>query len=200
VRSLLAHPALFELFSRAVGAENIRSIYVRDFVRPREGDRILDIGCGPADILSHLPRVEYFGFDISPRYIESARNRFGDRGRFFCENVSAESLSREQAGSFDISLAMGVLHHLDDGEAVSLFETAKRALKPGGRLVTFDGCYVPGQARLARYLLSRDRGRFVRDRDAYVSLARRVFGEVRSTVRHDLLRIPYTHIILECAK
>jgi SAM-dependent methyltransferase len=200
MRSLLSHPALFELFSRLVGAEHIRSVYVRDFVRPKEGDRVLDIGCGPADILPHLPRVDYFGFDISPRYIDSARKRFGERGRFFCENVSAESLSRDQAESFDIALASGVLHHLTDDEATSLFQTARRALRPGGRLVTFDGCYEPGQSPFARYLLSKDRGRHVRDRAGYVSLAQRVFGDVRATVRHDLLRIPYTHIILECPK
>ena len=54
-----------------------------------------------------------------------------------------------------IVLAIGVVHHLDDAEAVKLFQLAHAALKSGGRLVTMDGCYVPKQSRVARHLLAR---------------------------------------------
>ena len=95
-------------------------------------------------------------------------------------------------------LATGVLHHLDDDRAVSLFNLARRALKPGGRLVTYDGCFVAGQPKLARFVVSRDRGQYVRESAEYAKLAAQVFTQVRSFVRHDLLRIPYTHVILQC--
>ncbi len=39
---------------------------------------------------------------------------------------------------------------------------ARAALRPGGRLVTADGCYLDGQSRIARLLLKMDRGRHVR--------------------------------------
>ena len=96
-------------------------------------------------------------------------------------------------------LAAGVLHHLDDTRAVSLFNLARKALKPGARLVTFDGCFVAGQPKLARFVVSRDRGQYVRESAEYAKLAEQVFPQVRSFVRHDLLRIPYTHVILQCA-
>jgi hypothetical protein len=91
------------------------------------------------------------------------------------------------------------LHHLADDEALALLRLARAALKPGGRFVTFDGCLVDGQSAFARFLLRRDRGRFVRHRDDYLRLASRVFPNVTASVRHDLLRLPYTHIILECS-
>jgi hypothetical protein len=91
-----------------------------------------------------------------------------------------------------------VLHHLDDSHALSLFKLARRGLKPGGRLVTYDGCFVAGQPKLARFVVSRDRGQYVRESAEYAKLASLVFPEVRSFVRHDLLRIPYTHVILQC--
>ena len=99
---------------------------------------------------------------------------------------------------FDVVIAHGVLHHLDDDAAATLFGVARRALKPGGRLVTFDGCFAEGQSALARLFLSLDRGRHVRSRDAYERLARGEFDQVESFVRHDLIRIPYTHLIMEC--
>ncbi|MCR4304645.1 MAG: class I SAM-dependent methyltransferase [Gallionella sp.] len=200
LKSILEQPFVYKLFSALVGAQYSISTFVNQYVRPAAGDRILDIGCGPGKILDHLPQVDYFGFDFSPSYIGSANRRYGHRGQFFCQRVSEAQVFLEQPESFDIVLAIGVLHHLDDAEALQLFEIAWRALKKGGRLVTYDGCYVRGQSRAATYLLSRDRGQFVRDEQGYTSLARSSFDEVRASVRHDLLRIPYTHIIMECVK
>lgn len=193
---LLTFPSVYRLFRAIVRGDGCR-IYVSEYVRPVPGEKLLDIGCGPGDILEDLPAVDYLGFDINPKYVEAAQNRFGHRGRFFCGDVGLTAIDKE-AGSFDRVLATGVLHHLDDNQAISLFKLARRALKPGGRLVTYDGCFVAGQAKLARFVVSRDRGQFVRECAEYVKLAAQVFPEVRSFVRHDLLRIPYTHVILQC--
>jgi len=32
--------------------------------------RVLDIGCGPGNILKLMPDTEYVGFDLNPHYIE----------------------------------------------------------------------------------------------------------------------------------
>ena len=73
------------------------------------------------------------------------------------------------------------------------------ALSAKGRLVTYDGCYVPDQSRIARWLLRNDRGQYVRTRDAYEKLAGSAFARVEPHLRHDMLRIPYTHLILRCS-
>lgn len=198
IKSLLAFPFLYATLMAALGAWRARSTYVEEYVRPHVGLRVLDIGCGPGDILEHLPEIDYLGFDMNPKYVNSATRMFGGRGRFICSRVGEMAVS--EAGSFDLALATGVLHHLGDDEALKLFRLAQEALKPGGRLVTFDGCFEHGQSKIAQYLLSKDRGQFVRTKDEYVRLASKVFGDVKVSIRHDLLRIPYTHIILECTK
>lgn len=177
-----------------------RERYVREFIRPFPGCRILDIGCGPADILAHLPPSigEYVGFDMNPAYIEAARRRWGGRGTFHCSRVEAATLPAPDA--CDIVLANGIVHHLDDAETRRLFDIAHRALKPGGRLLTYDNVYLERQHWFARWLIARDRGKAVRTREAYEALARSRFGRVDSTILHDTLRVPYTILIMCCTK
>jgi SAM-dependent methyltransferase len=166
-------------------------------VAPRPGDRILDIGCGPGDVVDFLPEgVHYVGFAESDTYLRSARKRFGHRAEFYCERVGDKQL--QELASFDIVLAFGVLHHLDDTRALQLFRLAHQALKPGGRLFTIDGCYLQGQSFLARWLLNKDRGKNVRSEGGYRALADAVFSDVCPSLHHRLFRVPYTILVLEC--
>lgn len=195
--SILSFPTGYRLFQRLVRGD-VGERYVAEYVKPRPGDKVLDIGCGPGDMLGVLPGVDYVGLDISPEYIEAAKRRFGAAGRFYCTDVGLATIEDER-GQFDLVLATGVLHHLDDERASRLFELASMALRPGGKLITYDGCYVPGQSRLARWVLSRDRGKFVRSQEEYVRMASTHFSKIQPHVRHDLLRIPYTHLIMFCS-
>jgi len=195
--SVLKIPAAYRLFRWLVGGKSAWNNYLADYVKPATGEKILDLGCGPADVLNYLPAVNYTGLDISPEYINSAKKRFGARGRFLCGDAGLATIEAER-GHFDLVLATGVVHHLDDAQAAGAFALARRVLRPAGRLITYDGCYVPQQSRFARWLLARDRGKFVRTREDYLRLASAHFGRVETYLRHDLLRIPYTHLIMRC--
>lgn len=195
---ILSLPAGYRLLRRAVGGGDLWRAYLDEYVKPIPGEKVLDIGCGPADVLRHLPQVDYTGLDYSQKYIDSALARFGGRGRFWCSDVSRVALELER-GTFSLALATGVVHHLNDQQAADLFGLARLALGPNGRLITFDGCYVPGQSRVARWMLAHDRGKFVRARAEYERLASAAFSKVEGHLRHDLLHIPYTHLIMRCA-
>lgn len=188
----------YRTFGALIGANGFRSTYVKQYVRPRAGDKVLDIGCGPGDILGYFPSVNYIGFDTNAEYIQAARKRFGQRGSFH-----QQAITRELVGSFsncDLVMANGLLHHLGDNECLALFELAHAALKNGGRLITLDGVFAPHQSRLARYLVSRDRGRFVRTEREYVALGQQVFANIKPHILNGQLRIPYTHLVMECEK
>lgn len=196
-RSVLATPAVYQLWTKAVGSHKFVNYLVNEHIRPKTDSRVLEIGCGPGTMVPSLPQSGYLGFDLSPEYIEQARKRF-PKAQFLCERVSQFSLTKTQ--EFDVAIAIGIVHHLDDAEAVQLFQIAYAALKPNGRLVTVDGVFTKDQSAAARYLLSRDRGEHVRSQDEYVRIATQVFHDVKPIVRNDLLRIPYTHLILECVR
>jgi SAM-dependent methyltransferase len=197
IRSVLAAPQAYQLWWNAVGGPAWAKVLVNEYIRPSAGARILEIGCGPGTILRYLPQSEYLGFDLSSRYIDLARKRF-PQAKFVCERVSQFSLAAP--GNFGVVLALGIVHHLDDAEAKQLFQIAHDALRPGAKLVTVDGVWTDDQSAATRWLLARDRGEHVRSEREYVSIASQVFGDVRPSVRHDLLRIPYSHLILECIR
>src|SRR5579884_2353919 len=136
IRSVLALPQAYQFFFNVIGAPERSRILVRDYIHPQPGDRILEIGCGPGTIVPYLPETEYVGFDLSEEYIEQARRKF-PRAKFVCERVSQYTLPQRQY--FDVVLALGIVHHLDDSEALQLFSISREALKPGGKLVTLDG-------------------------------------------------------------
>lgn len=197
IRSVLSHPIVYDTLQNFLGAKKFRAFFSESMIRSRYSDRILDLGCGTAEILDFMPEVEYIGYDISSQYIEAAKRRFGPRGNFEARIATEDEVSR--GVPFDIVLALGVLHHLDDETAVTLMRTAHAALKPGGRLVTLDPVFEGGQSPLARFLISKDRGQNVRDQAGYENLARHSFQNVRTTVRHQSW-IPYTHCFIEAVK
>ncbi len=198
IYKLLSPAWAYSLFQDLVGARWARQEFVEHYVRPQHGTRVLDIGCGTGEIVTVLPEVSYVGYDLSSAYIEKARAIFGDRGTFCVGDVG--EMSSALSGKFDIVLAMGLLHHLDDHQALQLFSTAYEVLASGGRIISIDPAFADGQNRFASWMISRDRGRNVRTEAELLRLATRQFPETKSVLRHDLLRIPYTHIILECSR
>ena len=195
---LLGIPSIYRFFQGVVGRDK-GHLRVAQLLAIQPGEKVLDIGCGTADILQHLPDgIDYRGFDTSEAYIAAARARFGNRGSFSVQTVPLDpsALPRQM----DVVIALGVLHHLTDKEAAAMFAAARQVLRAGGRVLTIDGAYVAGQNPIARLLLWLDRGRFVRSPEQYAAIAQRSFSKVGTRVLHDLLRLPYTHCFVEAIK
>lgn len=197
LRSLLSLPLFYKGLQSLLGAYRYRRIITREYLLNDSPASIIDIGCGPCDILEYIPpETQYIGVDSSRQYIESAVKRFDDRGTFMCLPVDA--INTDNLPKVSCIIATGLLHHLDDEEVTGLCATAKSLLQDDGKFITVDPTFVAGQNFIAKTLISNDRGQNVRSPEAYRSLASEIFASVRADVRHDLLYVPYTHAILEC--
>jgi SAM-dependent methyltransferase len=197
-RRALTLAPVYRIAQRLVGARKSMAYLARDVIKARPGDCVVDIGCGTADLLEHLPAVNYVGFDPNGDYVTSVQARYRERSdtTVFEAAIGDDGLTDRLPERADVVLAIGVLHHLDDelaGEALAL---ARRVLAPGGRFVAFDGGLVEGQPRMARALVVRDRGQHVRTLEETTRIVRRAFPSANVAVRHDLLHVPYTHFIV----
>lgn len=195
VRSILSYPRIYDTFQNLMGGRK-RGAFVDEFVRPEPGYRLLDVGCGTSQVLHFIPEgVEYWGYDTSPEYIAAAKKRYGNRGHFVCGELDRGEL--DNLPKFDVVLACGLIHHLNDDLAQDLLRLAHCALRPNGRFVAIEPCFAQGQNPIARFIITHDRGRHVRDENEYRRLAEPIFQQVSGVVRHRAW-IPYTHWIMEC--
>ncbi|ROR34718.1 class I SAM-dependent methyltransferase [Inmirania thermothiophila] len=116
---------------------------VCDVVRP--GDRVLDLGCGPANQLALVaalnPQTHFLGVDLSAEMLARAEARIAERG---LANVALRrgditELRGLEDGSVDAVISTVVLHHLPDEAALArCFAEIARVLRPGGGIYLVD--------------------------------------------------------------
>ncbi|MEZ5333075.1 MAG: glycosyltransferase [Thermoanaerobaculia bacterium] len=114
--------------------------WMADAIRPRVGERVLEVGAGIGNVTVWLlPRERYVATDTNPHYLTYLRN-FAT-GKPYLE-IRAADLSRAAdfsawQGSFDTVVCLNVLAFLED--PVEALRTLHDSLVPGGRLLL----YVP---------------------------------------------------------
>jgi SAM-dependent methyltransferase len=104
---------------------------------PRDGDRVLDVGCGFGDTTLRLaelvgPSGSVLGVDVAPRFIEAAREEAAGipNVRFEVTDVQAS----EFAETFDYVFSrFGTMFF---ASPVAALRNVRRAVVPGGRLVS----------------------------------------------------------------
>jgi SAM-dependent methyltransferase len=194
LNQILRHPQIYQCFQQAGGFFGARVRSIEAYLSLKPGDHVIDVGCGPGFIVSHLPAgIRYDGIDIDHAYIGYAQHRFSSIGSFHCSQFDNDIAAR--LGPADVIMMNGLLHHLDDDAAVTVLHVACKSLKPGGVLFTLDGCFRDGQSQVAKWLLRSDRGRFVRTEAGYRRLLGTALANIRTYIREDLSLIPYTFVI-----
>jgi SAM-dependent methyltransferase len=142
-----------------------------DRVKATASDVILDVGCGTGDALRYLKVFSsYHGFDTDEGAIRAARKAHSKRSSvsFQCQPCTSEDVALLQPTEV---LLCGLLHHVPDEVALSLF-SAFKASKRLKRIVTSDIVFLPGDT-VSNLLARFDRGRFCRSRHEFEGLVTR---------------------------
>lgn len=103
---------------------------------PREGERLIDVGCGCGDTTMELARRvgsggAVLGADISAPMLEIARRRAEAQGLSWASFVQADAQAHDFPAADGAFSRFGVMFFADPAAA---FANIRRALRPGGRL------------------------------------------------------------------
>ncbi|WP_271169175.1 bifunctional 2-polyprenyl-6-hydroxyphenol methylase/3-demethylubiquinol 3-O-methyltransferase UbiG [Hansschlegelia plantiphila] len=123
------NPARVAIFRDAISARF--SLDARS-MRPLEGLRVLDVGCGAGVLSEPLARLgaEVTGIDPAPELVAVAERHARDQAlSIFYRAAAAETLVAEGA-SFDVVVASEVVEHVVD--APDFVATIGRLVRPGG--------------------------------------------------------------------
>ena len=96
--------------------------------------RVLDAGCGSGEhaLLAAARGADAVGVDVSPRAIERARRKAGERGLTVRFEV-ADALSLGELGlTFDTVIDSGLFHVFDDADRARYVTSLAAVLAPGG--------------------------------------------------------------------
>jgi len=193
---LFGIPVVYQTFQKWAAGQH-SAILARDYIDSTSTFKVLDVGCGPADIVEHIEYGEYVGLDLNPKYISTAQRKIYPNATFICADL--DKLHSYNFGKFDRIILLGVLHHLSDTQVLKLLDTLTKHLAADGKLVTCDPAIETGQSRLARFLVTHDRGKFVRSSSQYREMLQQSFEVDSSDVRHDTLRVASTQFITSCS-
>ena len=145
-------PEVFHHHPRGVvrWVEHRRASAVINSVNANPEDRILDVGCGAANILAQLPRGKRLGVDLSRFMVERARERLKSDAEVMLGD--AEQLPFPSQ-SFDRVIASSLFSHVLHPDKVAA--EIKRVVKPGGRIIVSvsDEAQIEKGLRWAKALL-----------------------------------------------
>jgi ubiquinone/menaquinone biosynthesis C-methylase UbiE len=134
--------------------EPIASWFHARFPRLAAGTRLLDIGCGTADVTIRLvhayPGITALGIDGSEAMLQFGRDlvtKAGLTSRIALERRYFPDAALDAAG-FDAVTANNLLHHVSD--ATSFWRAARRCAKPGAPVMVADLRRPPDPAAAAR--------------------------------------------------
>ena len=194
VYNLLSNTFFYSLVQKVMSGTSFRKKIVKKYIT-KHNVKVLDIGCGPAEILDTLPKIKYYGFDINPIYINSAKKKYENKGKFFCKKFTNKNT--KYLPKFDHVLLLGILHHLSDKEINTLMPNIKKVLKKKGNIITLDNIFIHKQNFIAKFLIQMDKGENVRSRKGYLNILKNHFKRINSKIYHQKF-IPYTWFVANC--
>ena len=106
---------------------------------------LVDIACGTGGFLAELrhnwPDLNLAGLDISPPYLERARNRGPAVDTIEFIQGNAERIPLPD-GSWDLVTCVYLFHELPRGVRETVMHEMVRLLRPGGRLILLDSLQI----------------------------------------------------------
>ena len=91
--NFINNPIIYQVIQKLMSGNSFREKFLKENVKDKNL-KILDIGCGSAEILNYIPVNEYYGYDIDPNSIQVAKkNHPYENCHFFNKKFEKKKIS-----------------------------------------------------------------------------------------------------------
>lgn len=207
IRKALSLGIMYKTVQFVFSEKNSKKYILEEIVQPAGEDcRLLDIGCGPGNLISFMPEtVDYIGFDVNPNYIETAQAANASRAKtdfVLAETSDMFTHANLPDNSVDVAIVHGVFHHVNDGIASEMLDLAAKKLKKGGVMLTLEPLWFQDQSGFRKWLMSKDRGKNIKqeaDWKRFYADNASDWAEIQYDIRGDLIRF-YDLLVTKLSK
>ena len=195
--NLINNPIVYKFVQKIMSGTSFRKKIIQTNIKKRNLN-ILDIGCGPAEIIDYIPSCKYYGFDIDKRSINYAKKKYNNKNyHFFCKKFRSREIRK--LPQFDFVILFGIMHHLKNSQVNDILKLCKKKMKKNSKLLTEDPIFIKNQNLIAKFLIKNDRGTNVRKQTEYVALLKSHFTKISFKISHQIFS-PYTWFTTICKK
>ena len=122
--NLINSPIIYKTIQKLMRGTQFRKSIIEKNIK-QDNVNILDIGCGPAEIIEYIPNANYYGYDIDKRSIRYAKRKFLKKNYHFY-NRSFDQHELKKLPKFDFIILFGIMHHLDNIQVNSILRLCKK--------------------------------------------------------------------------
>jgi SAM-dependent methyltransferase len=196
LKKVLEIPLLYNCFQYGTGYYKFMVQKVSDTLDEINPTSIIDLGCGPGMLLQkRIIKNNYLGIDISSKYTTQAKmnaKKLPIQSLFETKEVEKVNYGKysDFLGGGPVFLALGLFHHLPNEELKLLLDQIKKT-QSNAQILSIDPVFIDDQDFVSKYIVSQDRGKFVRHKNDLVEiLLRDSFKPKKLEVSKEFTRLP----------
>lgn len=198
MKRLLNYAIFYNFYQNLIGCNRFLKNYTKDYLKLKDGDKVLDLGCGTANMVKYFPsgvKIDYTGIDFQKNYIDYCSKKYKNY-TFICKNLLDEiNLDKK----FNIIYSEAVLAAISDEQIYKMFVTIQKHSDKNTRIILSDMNYKEDASFLMRFLQSNERNKNVRRKDDYIKLLTDYFNIDKVYELDNVYRIPYSKVVFECS-
>jgi cyclopropane fatty-acyl-phospholipid synthase-like methyltransferase len=181
-----------------VGSNKYKNSFLEESLGSFTGNSVLDLGCGTGVAAKFVSDpVQYYGIDISEEYLKSVLQKKSNAIVHIGSISDREPYEAIQLGYQDVTLALGLFHHINDQEMMSCLDQLRNVMSPGSVLKSFDPVIDSSTSKVAAWVARNDRGQYLRTPDELCGIFEKFSLRAEYRVMRNVIRIPVDVVVCE---